>query len=134
MFDVRRPREVASLAPAQGGTDVVHIKLSWITGELIPGYWHNGVMPFSTVKSFVEDLEAGRCPGVPALRERSEKGRYKLLWGTRCLDEKDDDQFHLDLGIVSFSELRVVFCCDEASPGPRHRGGVRLASRAACRF
>ena len=125
---------MASLAPPQGGELVnkptsstetdefaisqVFIWLRWFSGELNQWTKSSETQPFDTLKNFIEYLDDGRCPGVPALWERAEEGRYKLLWGTRLLDEEKDG-FHMDIGLADDDELTLIFVRDEPPASSR---------------
>ena len=119
----------SSLAPPQGGDAApqiddapsvwnrVWVRLRWVSGDRIEFPW-GPLCPVETLERFVQDLDEGILPGVPALRDRPQRGRYELLWGHRLLEE-GPDHWLKDIGIVNDTELTLVFVPDAPPASPR---------------
>ena len=88
----------ASLAPPQGTegyyTDPsyswrsVLVYLRWANGEPAPGDYPNadtGRYCIRKIEEFMQHLDEGVLPGIPAARDDYDVGgRYQLLWGNTC--------------------------------------------------
>ena len=72
----------------------VSFRLRWaMSGEIIESHDRDGgglflMSPHDWVVDFIEDLDRGDIPGVPAVSELSEGGHYKLLWRGEVLEEQ----------------------------------------------